>query len=52
MVAGSDVTGWFSGNALGYGLDDHGLESRWFLLDFFFFFFFFLFIFKVFLPEQ
>ena len=31
MVAGSDVTGWLSGNAVDSGLDDHVFESHRFL---------------------
>ena len=37
MVAGSNVTGWLSGNAVDYGLDDHGFEYRRFLQIFFYF---------------
>ena len=31
----SDVTGWLGGNALDFGFDDHGFESRCLLSIFF-----------------
>ena len=35
-VTGSNVMGWLGGNALDFGLDDHGLESCHLLSTFFF----------------